>query len=118
MSERLDRVEQLLGQSAQRQSEFEERQAQYEAQRERDRKDWEERDRQFAERMERAEQWHIEFQESLNETKALQQRNAEAISQEMQLISQLRQAIVDQGRQIQENRADMGSGMDPDEEGT
>lgn len=41
------------------------------------------------------------------ETAVKQDRNAEAISQQLEMISQMRQTIVEQGRQIQDNRADI-----------
>ena len=100
MSERLDRIEQLLANSV-------EQQEKYEAQRAQDRRDWTERDRQLTEKLDRVAQQQAQFQDGLNETKALQQRNAEGISQQLELISQMRQTIIEQGRQIQDNRADI-----------
>ncbi|NJN30946.1 MAG: hypothetical protein HC824_11350 [Synechococcales cyanobacterium RM1_1_8] len=93
MSERLDRIEQLLEASLK--------------QRDQDRRDWLERDRQLSERLNQTDQQQTQFWEGLSETKALQQRNAEAISQQLELISQMRQAMNEQNRQIQGNRADI-----------
>ena len=52
-------------------------------------------------------QQQAHFQDGLNETRALQQRNAEGISQQLQMWNDLRQALVEQNRQIQGNRADI-----------
>jgi hypothetical protein len=52
-------------------------------------------------------QQQAQFQDSLNETRALQQRNTEAISQQLQMWSDLRQALVEQNRLVQSNRADI-----------
>lgn len=93
MSDRLDRIEQSLEAAQQ--------------QREQDRRDWLERDRQLTENLDKVAQQQAQFQDGLNETKALQQRNAEGISQQLELISQMRQAIIEQGKQIQDNRADI-----------
>ena len=93
MSERLDRIEELLEAAMQ--------------QRDQDRRDWLERDLQLSGRLDRVDQQQVQFWEGLNETKALQLRNTEAISQQLELISQMRQAMTEQNRQIQGNRADI-----------
>lgn len=62
---------------------------------------------QTAQQQAQLSQQQAQFQDSLNETRALQQRNTEAISQQLQMWSDLRQALVEQNRLVQSNRADI-----------
>lgn len=75
--ERLNRIEALLVQQAQQNAEQERNDSQRRVQQE----------------QAQAEQNAL-WQERLNETRSLQDRNAEAISQQLEMISQLRQIVV------------------------
>ena len=105
MSERLDRIEEMLI-SAQEQ-------------RLQDRRDWLERDRQLTEKLDQVAQQQTQFQDGLNETKALQQQNAKAISQLTSNIEQLRQATASNATNNSDTRTELARhASNPDAHGT
>lgn len=107
--ERLDRIENLLAaaleQQAQSQKVSQEQQA-------RDRRDWIERDRQLAEKLNQIAQQQAQFQDGLNETKALQQQNAKAISQLTLNLERLRQATANNAASTSDIKAELARHAD------
>lgn len=84
--DRLDKIERLLERTA---------------------RDSAERDRQLTEKLDRVAQQQTQFQDGLNETKALQQQNAQAISQLTQGLELLRQATTSNAANISDTRSEL-----------
>lgn len=96
--DRLDKIERLLERTA---------------------KDSAERDRQLTETLNQVAQQQAQFQGGLNETKALQQQNAQAISQLTSNIEQLRQATANNAMTNSDTRTELARhASDPEAHGT
>lgn len=93
--ERLNRIEALLAQQAEQNAEQEHADLQRRVEQERV----------------QAEQ-NARWQERLNETRALQDRNAEAISQQLEMISQLRQIVVNNAMNASDLKSELACHAD------
>lgn len=93
--ERLNRIEELLAQQTQQNAE----QGRYDSQRR-------------AEQERAQAEQNALWQERLNETRALQDRNAEAISQQLEMISQLRQIVVNNAMNASDLKSELARHAD------